>query len=45
MIEWALIARIAGGGFASTILTLAILAVTIWLIGLLIQRRTTRGGG
>ncbi|MFP3898781.1 MAG: hydrophobic protein [Dehalococcoidia bacterium] len=45
MIEWALIARIAGGGFASTILTLAILAVVIWLIGFVIRRRTTRGRG
>jgi len=39
MIDWGLVAKIAGGGFGSTLLVLAILCVVIWLIGFVMQRR------
>jgi len=42
MIDWSLVAKIAGGGFGSTLLVLAILCIVIWLIGLVIQRRAKR---
>jgi len=42
MMDWNLVAKIAGGGFGSTLLILAILYVVIWLIGFVIQRRATR---
>ncbi len=42
MIDWPLVARIAGGGFGSTLLVLAILCTVIWLIGLVIQKRAPR---
>jgi Na+-transporting methylmalonyl-CoA/oxaloacetate decarboxylase gamma subunit len=42
MIDWALVAKIAGGGFGSTLLTLAILFVVIWLIGFVIRKRAPR---
>ena len=42
MIDWQLVARIAGGGFGSTLLVLAILCTVIWLIGLVIQKRAPR---
>jgi len=40
MIDWSLIAKIAGGGFGVTILVLVILCLVIWLIGFVIQRRS-----
>ena len=39
MIDWGLVAKIAGGGFGSTLLVLVILSIVIWLIGLVIRRR------
>ncbi len=42
MIDWNSVAKIAGGGFGSTLLVLAILCIVIWLIGLVIQRRAKR---
>jgi Na+-transporting methylmalonyl-CoA/oxaloacetate decarboxylase gamma subunit len=39
MIDWALVAKIAGGGFGSTLIILAILCIVIWLIGFVIRRR------
>jgi Na+-transporting methylmalonyl-CoA/oxaloacetate decarboxylase gamma subunit len=41
MVDWSLIAKIAGGGFGVTILVLLILCLVIWLIGFVIQRRTS----
>ena len=38
MIDWGLVAKIAGGGFGTTILVLIILAVVAWLVGLVVQR-------
>jgi Na+-transporting methylmalonyl-CoA/oxaloacetate decarboxylase gamma subunit len=42
MIDWELVAKIAGGGFGSTLLVLVILSIVIWLIGLVMQRRARR---
>jgi Na+-transporting methylmalonyl-CoA/oxaloacetate decarboxylase gamma subunit len=42
MIDWSLVAKIAGGGFGVTILILAILCLIIWLIGLLMQKRASK---
>ena len=38
MIDWGLVAKIAGGGFGVTILVLIILSLVAWLVGLVIQR-------
>ena len=38
MIDWNLVAKIAGGGFGVTILVLVILSVVAWVVGLIIQR-------
>jgi Na+-transporting methylmalonyl-CoA/oxaloacetate decarboxylase gamma subunit len=42
MIDWGLIAKIAGGGFGSTLIILAILCIVIWLIGFVIRRRAPK---
>jgi len=39
MIDWGLVAKIAGGGFGSTLLVLVILTIVIWLIGFVMRRR------
>lgn len=38
MVDWGIIAKVAGGGFGVTILVLIILAVVAWIVGLIIQR-------
>ena len=38
MIDWNLVATIAGGGFGVTILVLVILSLVAWVVGLIIQR-------
>jgi len=38
MIEWDLVAKVAGGGFGVTILVLIILAIIAWIVGLVIQK-------
>ncbi len=43
MIDWNLVAKIAGGGFGVTILVLMILALIAWIGGLVIQRIQARG--
>ncbi|MGD2065359.1 MAG: hypothetical protein PVI95_02810 [Dehalococcoidia bacterium] len=43
MMDSELVAKIAGGGFGSTLIILAILCIVIWLIGLILQRRNRRG--
>ena len=40
MIDWNLVAKIAGGGFGVTIFVLVILALVAWVAGLIIQRTT-----
>jgi len=34
MIDWSLVAKVAGGGFGVTILVLTLLSIVIWLVGL-----------
>lgn len=43
MIDWSLVARVAGGGFGVTILVLAILSVAVWVIGLVARDPESRG--
>jgi Na+-transporting methylmalonyl-CoA/oxaloacetate decarboxylase gamma subunit len=38
MIDWNLVAKIAGGGFGVTILVLVILSLVAWIVGLVIQK-------
>ena len=38
MVDWNLMAKIAGGGFGVTILVLVILSLLAWIAGLIIQR-------
>jgi len=38
MIDWNLVANIAGGGFGVTILVLVILSLVAWVVGLVIQK-------
>jgi Na+-transporting methylmalonyl-CoA/oxaloacetate decarboxylase gamma subunit len=34
MIDWGLVAKVAGGGFGITIFVLTLLSIVIWLVGL-----------
>ncbi len=43
MIDWNLVAKVAGGGFGVTILVLVILSLIAWIVGLVIQK--TQGQG
>ena len=43
MIEWGLVAKIAGGGFGMTVLVLVILSLLAWIVGLVIQRFHAEG--
>jgi len=38
VIDWPLVAKVAGGGFGVTILVLTILSVVLWLIGMVMTR-------
>ena len=38
MIDWGLVATVAGGGFGTTIFVLVILALMAWIVGLVVQR-------
>ncbi len=38
MIDWSLVAKIAGGGFGVTIFVLIVLLLVVWLLGLVIQK-------
>ncbi len=40
MIDWNLVAKIAGGGFGVTVLVAVILALLTWGVGLVIQKTT-----
>ena len=40
MIDWGLVAKIAGGGFGVTILVLVTLSLVAWIVGLIIQKTT-----
>jgi amino acid permease len=43
MVDWNLVAKIAGGGFGVTILVLVILSLIAWIGGLMIQKIHTKG--
>ena len=38
MIDWGLVATIAGGGFGITIIVLVTLSLVVWLVGMVIQK-------
>ncbi|MDP2719354.1 MAG: hypothetical protein U1D67_06390 [Dehalococcoidia bacterium] len=38
MIDWNLVARVAGGGFGVAILVLVILLMVVWVVGLVVQK-------
>jgi len=42
MIDWGLVAKIAGGGFGATLIIMAILAGVVWLIGFVIQKNVRK---
>jgi len=43
VIDWDLVAKVAGGGFGVTILVLTILLLAAWLLGVIGQRLSTKG--
>ncbi|MFC2041329.1 hypothetical protein ACFLTY_03290 [Chloroflexota bacterium] len=43
MIDWGIVAKIAGGGYGATILVLVILSLVAWILGLVIQRIQAKG--
>ena len=40
MIDWGLVAKIAGGGYGITIIVLVILSLVAWRMGLVVQKTT-----
>ena len=38
MIEWELVAKIAGGGYGVSVMVLVILAIVAWIMSLIIQK-------
>ncbi len=42
MIDWDLVAKVAGGGFGLTILVLLILSLVAWILGIVLQRITAK---
>jgi Na+-transporting methylmalonyl-CoA/oxaloacetate decarboxylase gamma subunit len=38
MIDWSLVAEVAGGGFGITILVLVVLSLVAWLVGLIVTK-------
>ena len=42
MVDWNIVARVAGGGFGVTILVLVILSLIAWIMGLVIQKVQAR---
>jgi len=43
--EWNLVWKIAGGGYGICILVLVILSLVAWLVGLVVQKTTTKDSG
>jgi Na+-transporting methylmalonyl-CoA/oxaloacetate decarboxylase gamma subunit len=37
MIDWGLVAKVAGGGFGVTIMVLTILSIIVWVVGLVMR--------
>jgi len=46
VIDWNLVAKVAGGGFGVTVFVLLVLALVAWIIGMVVQRvaRPQEGG-
>jgi hypothetical protein len=42
MIDWGIIAKIAGGGFGVTIFVLVVILLAAWLMGLAVQKFGTK---
>ena len=40
MMDWSLVAEIAGGGYGLCILVLVILSLVAWIVGLVVQKTT-----
>ncbi len=40
-IDWNLVAKVVGGGFGTTIFVLVVLALIVWIMGLVIQRKSS----
>ena len=40
MIDWNLVAKIAGGGFGVTIFVLVVILLVAWIMGLVVQKTT-----
>ena len=40
MIDWGLVATVAGGGFGITIFVLVVLTLAAWILGLIVQKTT-----
>ncbi|MBA7683570.1 hypothetical protein ES703_91942 [subsurface metagenome] len=38
MIDWGIVAKVAGGGFGTTIAVLVILSLVAWIVGLVVQK-------
>ncbi|MFC1966424.1 hypothetical protein ACFLVW_07895 [Chloroflexota bacterium] len=43
MVDWEIVAKVAGGGYGVTILVLMILSLVTWILGLVIQRIQVKG--
>ena len=38
MIDWSIVATVAGGGFGVTIFVLVVLSLVAWIVGLIVQK-------
>ena len=45
MVDWSLVARIAGGGFGVTIFVLVVILLVSWLMGWVVQKYQTKDKG
>ena len=43
MIDWGIVAKVAGGGFGTTIAVLVILSLVAWIVGLVVQKAQAKG--
>ena len=41
--EWALVFRIAGGGFGITVMVLVALSLIVWVVGLVTRKTRSKG--
>jgi len=45
MIDWSTMAKIAGGGYGTTIIVLLILSLAAWVMGVVAQKSQARSRG